>query len=497
MGHGHQSGTTSVVTAWFNWGSGFATSVVKCSIACVPTDFTNVTSTQTPFPHALQVHGEITPVPQLTIADISFQAVKDVGLQASASASFADLNVGVVALIDAKTRAVSWTLTATNVNLKKVVSEVLSTAEVPAPEFLLNFLDTLTFNNVTITYANSSFSMMAFPEVDGNALLEKVVGVVGIEPGQICLTLGSKGFAFKSLKPLNIELPSPFVNPNTFSLDIAADLDSGDMKFLAALSTGIVVPGVDGTVKLELSAGIVGNAASAQFAGANPKALSAAITPLALPAAEATAMGGSADPGADLVPVGTAAALPPHPAAAPHGSDLVLAAAFTGDVDFSGALLSPVSIKDFPFVRLDNASATATLAVFNGEFELQTLVVDGTGTVFGAVLTAKFSYDKVEEAVGFVGSMDKLDIPQALSSVGVNAKALASAGLVLSDVRVTYATKPIAALDINAAGFFAKGSITFLKMVANVDVAVTKEGTDFYAVFDTSQLAEVRCGAIQ
>jgi hypothetical protein len=178
-------------------------------------------------------------------------------------------------------------------------------------------------------------------------------------------------------------------------------------------------------------------------------------------------------------------------AADDSSATLVSVQALNGDISFTGSLLSPISLKAFPFIRLNTATVAADMMVTNNNFQLRTLLIDGAGLVFGATITAKFSYDQAADAIGFVGRLDSFDIPQALISLGVPAQGLASAGLVLSDVKVTYATKPVVALEINAAGFFAHGMFTFMKMTAEVDVAVTDLGVDFLAQFDTTQLAEV------
>ena len=77
------------------------------------------------------------------------------------------------------------------------------------------------------------------------------------------------------------------------------------------------------------------------------------------------------------------------------------------------------------------------------------LLISSTGSVFDATLTANFTYDKSMDAIGFVGALDRLEIPAALTSIGVNAKSLSSAGLVLLAVRVRYATVPIPSLELD------------------------------------------------
>ena len=277
------------------------------------------------------------------------------GLQASATATFVDLVVGIVVFIESRTKAVSWTLTAKDVNIKRIVGEALASAQLPAPGPLLDFLDTVTFRNLTVTYTNNTFGIMAIPEVAGYALLENAVAFAGISPSDIAFTIGSEGFAFRSLKSMQLTLPSPFVNPNSLNIEAAAGSGSGDLKFLAALNTAINIPGLNGTVRLALSAAIAGTDAASSKA-ASAAALSAVAdvsSRAALPIGDGGTIAGS------FPAATTSTALATTPSA-------IGIAALSGDMEFTGSLLSLVTIKDFPFVRINTATVAATLQSGSG-----------------------------------------------------------------------------------------------------------------------------------
>jgi hypothetical protein len=316
--------------------------------------------------------GAFTPVPAVEITKLSLSAAAGVGLTATGSGAIGGVRMSArVQVFEARSgggaRDVRIDLSASNVTVGGMVKAAFPAALVP--DFLLKFVQPLAFSSVTLTYLSNGPNSAA----------------------------GTGGFTIEAL-------PDPASVPSLAAVLRAVGLDPSELGL--RLGPNGLAFGVSRSYSLSLPQPFTGPGEVA-FALALDSATNAAA--LSGSFAAALAVPGLSEP----LGLSVAATLS---AGAGGGVSLAMSAATT----------TAVAFKDFPWLRVGAVRMAGALSF--GPTVLTSLSLSGELDVLGAAGNASFTFNRATGAVGYKGSVDRVDLQQMLGAMGVSVNLGARAG---------------------------------------------------------------------
>lgn len=208
----------------------------------------------------LQLYGSFTPIPHLTVNSMVLAAVKDVGLSATAAGTLINMPVAVRATIASKTKAVTYELTASKVNIGDIVGTIFGASMVP--DFLLQVIKPMTFTTVTFTYAASKFAITAVPDINGAPALRTIINAVGLNASDLSLRMGPEALALGVSREYLLDLPHPFTGPAQSRFSVGLDAATKGVALSASFAAALRADGVKDPVGLAVSATVAAGANS-------------------------------------------------------------------------------------------------------------------------------------------------------------------------------------------------------------------------------------------
>ena len=310
-------------------------------------------------PSLLQLFGQFQPFPGLTVSSMTLNAVKNVGLQASASGTLASIPVSVrgevTSVQGSNTKTTSLILTAANVGVGALLREVFDSADVP--KFITDFVAPIKFSSVMLTYNSAAtgrarFGFAAVPDMSGVPALQAVVEAIGLDPTDIALRMGPSSLQFGISKSYQVQLPAPFTGPGVTTFNLAVDTATQGFVLAGSFRSALRIGGLRDDIGISIAASI-GVAARSGLA-----------------------------------------------------------------LSFAGSTTSSIVIRDFPWVRFGTFTLAASVSVKPPVINQLTLA--GSVTLLGATSSALFNFDKNSGAITFASSLERLDLQQMIRAVGVN-----------------------------------------------------------------------------
>eukprot|EP00775_Hariotina_reticulata_P007089 gene7089-7302_t len=387
----------------------------------------------------LQLFGRFEPIPGLTITGMTLVSANN-SLQASASGVLAGVSMSVAGEIrsngtgPSSKKTVMLVLRATDVNVGSILSQVFGSDGL-VPEFLLDFLQAIKFQHITLTYNSAAngakFGIIALPDIDGAPALKAVLNAVGLDPADVALRMGPSSLTFGITKSYTFTLPAPFTQPGVVIWSLALDSQTKGAVLGGSFSSALAVPGVRDPVGIDVFAGI-----------------------------------------STSVSNGVAVA-------------------------FAGATTTPIVIQAFPFIQFlpFNMSASVSLQ----PTVLNQLTLAGGISMVGVTGSAFFTFDRSSRAIAMRAEISGINLQRLISAAtGMNVN-LGPLNVELEFSRISYSTVALPSLNIPMGLFYnarfvlltMRTDIAFALSADGVDFAVTFDTSEFSRVFHQEVLGRV------
>ena len=166
-------------------------------------------------------------------------------LVASAKGVIALVPFSVSGSITGDTKALDLTLTATNLRVGTLLTQVFGSSMVP--DFLLGLVNPMMFTSVTLMYTSNSttkFAIAATPDINSAPTLRTIIAAIGLQPADLQLRMGPSALTFGVTKTWVIDLPNPFTGPGSVTLAFELDAKTRAAVLSGAFSSAIRIPGV-------------------------------------------------------------------------------------------------------------------------------------------------------------------------------------------------------------------------------------------------------------
>eukprot|EP00775_Hariotina_reticulata_P007737 gene7737-7936_t len=380
----------------------------------------------------LELFGQFQPIPSVNISSMILRAVNG-SFQASASGMLAGIPMTISGQVNRNKTAgkqqnttVSLALTASDVNVASILRQIFGPDGL-VPDFLLEFLQGITFRTVSLTYNSAApnkakFGIVAVPDIDGAPALKAVLDAVGLNPDDVALRMGPSALSFGISKAYTLNLPAPFTGPGVATWSLAFDSATKGVVLGSSFSSAIVVPGVQDPIGMDIFASV-----------------------------STSATNGLA-------------------------------------VAFAGATTSIIVIESFSFIQFSTFNVSASLSVSPPLINQLTLA--GGLSVIGVDGRALFVFDKSSGTLALQAEVSGIDLQRIVNAATGADIDLGPFNMQLDFAKISYSTVDIPNLNIPM-GMFYNARFTWMAMRTDVAFALSSDGVDFAVAFNATEFSRV------
>jgi hypothetical protein len=210
-----------------------------------------------PHPACLQFDGAVSVLSSLRINSLSL-GISKTGFQASTSGTFGGMSVGAQVGYTSSSKAISLSMTASNVALGGAIAAMVGRMGWKLPKPMLDFANTLEYSTVSISYANQQYAATATPVALKSPTLKALISSMGINDKAFRLTISSAGIFLGVQQNFTFAMPAPYTKPGTLAISLGIDAASAGLVYKSQFDSEVALPGLAKPVGLRVCGGHLG-----------------------------------------------------------------------------------------------------------------------------------------------------------------------------------------------------------------------------------------------